>query len=102
MSRGTGIHAPYHGGLVLEDGFGFERDPVTGEGAVARGELEGDGRGEHFEVLNERAAGLGLEIRQLFFIGYVSNKFFWWVAIVSLFEGLTGLGDMSGKDLPPR
>ena len=69
MSRGTGIHTPYNGSLVLEDGFGFERDPVTGEGAVARGELEGDGGGEHFEVLNERAAGIGLESCQLFSIG---------------------------------
>lgn len=61
MAGGAGVDAPYEGRLVLEDGFGFERDPVAGEGAVSAGELEGDGGWEHLEFHGEGAVGGGGE-----------------------------------------
>lgn len=61
MACRASVYAPDYSRLVLEDGLALDRDPVAGEGAVARREFDWNRRRELLEFLGERAAGIGLE-----------------------------------------
>ncbi len=62
----AGVYAPHYSRLVLEDRLALERDPVAGEGAVARSEFDRNSRSQLLKFFEERAAGIGSEFGQLF------------------------------------
>lgn len=73
MSCRAAVRAPSDRRFILEDSRTLERDPVAGEGAIARDEFQRNQRRQQLEFLNERAAGLGTKFGQLLVQNAVSK-----------------------------